>query len=425
MKKKKPNTEEKQRRRPRGTGSMFRKPPCKRWVIQFYVKGRRVREFTGKEDYEEARKVLRERLHEIDQGRYVARQKGKALRVQDLYEDLKRHRALNPKTRQRDLPGRWKHLKPVFGHLLTADVTTDDVLQYSSDRLNKDKAKPATVNREIGALKRMFRLAMQSTPPKVQRVPHIPMLREDNARQGFVEQAEFDRMATQTGELWLRTYLELAYSYGWRRGELLGLRVEQVNLTTGTIRLWTGTTKNKDGREVTMTAKVTELLREAVRGKSKTDFVLTRKDGKPIKDFRAAWQNLCVAAGQGRWLCRPCLKNNKEIPVELGKTCPECETKVTTRTRKHDGLIPHDMRRSAAKAARRAGIPESVIMAAGGWRTDSVFRRYAIVSSADQKAYVEMLERARAEQARANPQASFTASFAAGEHAAAKGAKPN
>ena len=59
------------------------------------------------------------------------------------------------------------------------------------------------------------------------------------------------------------------------------------------------------------------------------------------------------------------------------------------------GLIVHDLRRSAARALRTAGVPESVIMAAGGWKTPAMFRRYAIVSSADQRAAVEMLEEAR------------------------------
>jgi len=56
----------------------------------------------------------------------------------------------------------------------------------------------------------------------------------------------------------------------------------------------------------------------------------------------------------------------------------------------------HDLRRSAARALRAAGVPESVIMAAGSWKTPAMFRRYAIVSSADQKSAVEMLEQARA-----------------------------
>jgi hypothetical protein len=41
------------------------------------------------------------------------------------------------------------------------------------------------------------------------------------------------------------------------------------------------------------------------------------------------------------------------------------------------------VRRSAAKALCGAGVPESVVMTQGGWKTAAMFRRYAIVSSAD------------------------------------------
>ena len=37
-------------------------------------------------------------------------------------------------------------------------------------------------------------------------------------------------------------------------------------------------------------------------------------------------------------------------------------------------------------------------MAMGGWKTPAMFRRYAIVSTADQRAAVEKLERAREER---------------------------
>ena len=81
-------------------------------------------------------------------------------------------------------------------------------------------------------------------------------------------------------------------------------------------------------------------------------------------------------------------------------TCQAAKCKrCGSRRRKYTGLIPHDMRRSAAKALRAAGVPQSVVMAMGGWKTAAMFRRYAIVSTADQRAAVEMLERARAERA--------------------------
>ena len=44
---------------------------------------------------------------------------------------------------------------------------------------------------------------------------------------------------------------------------------------------------------------------------------------------------------------------------------------------------------------RGAGVPESVVQAIGGWKTPETFRRYAIVSPADQQAAMKMLEQAR------------------------------
>jgi integrase len=136
-----------------------------------------------------------------------------------------------------------------------------------------------------------------------------------------------------------------------------------------------------------MTSRVRELLREAVANKAADNYVFTRGNGKPVLDFRDSWQRLCERAGLGGFVCNTC-----QHTVPGGRKCPKCASDKAT----YHGLIVHDMRRSAAKALRAAGVPESVIMAAGGWKTPAMFRRYAIVSSADQRAAVEMLERARA-----------------------------
>jgi hypothetical protein len=60
---------------------------------------------------------------------------------------------------------------------------------------------------------------------------------------------------------------------------------------------------------------------------------------------------------------------------------------------KYPGLILHDMRRTAARNFRRAGIAEGVIMRVGGWRTRSVFERYNIISQADIQDALEKFER--------------------------------
>ncbi len=81
------------------------------------------------------------------------------------------------------------------------------------------------------------------------------------------------------------------------------------------------------------------------------------RGGGPVTDMRSAWRRLCMRAGLGRYVCRTCDKD------ATGKKCSKCGHAC-----KYDGLIPHDLRRSAAKAGRRSGVPESVIMAVGGWR---------------------------------------------------------
>jgi hypothetical protein len=64
---------------------------------------------------------------------------------------------------------------------------------------------------------------------------------------------------------------------------------------------------------------------------------------------------------------------------------------------RYSGLIFHDLRRTAARNLRRAGIAETVIMKIGGWRTRSVFERYAIVSRGDMVDAMQKLQRAEQE----------------------------
>jgi hypothetical protein len=44
-------------------------------------------------------------------------------------------------------------------------------------------------------------------------------------------------------------------------------------------------------------------------------------------------------------------------------------------------LFIHDPRRSAARNLRKSGVPETVIMQIGGWKTRNAFIRYAIVAA--------------------------------------------
>ena len=177
------------------------------------------------------------------------------------------------------------------------DATSVILARYVDSR-QQEKAENATINRELAALKRMFHLGQQATPAKVVRLPRFPRLEERNVRTGFLGDEQYAVLATKCGSACrLLAMLEVGYSYGWRVEELKRMRVHQIDLATRVIRLEPETTKNRDGREVTMTDSVWILLCGCAQGKGPDDFVFTWADGKPVRDFRGTWQKLCKAAG--------------------------------------------------------------------------------------------------------------------------------
>jgi integrase len=371
-------------KRERGSGRAYKQRGCSLWTIQYYKHGKRIREATGLSDERAAKQKLRQRLQQLSTGTFVGLQVER-IRVGELFEAFERDQRVNGRKRPQVPKTRWeKHLKPFFEFRRVIDVGTDALNQYVDERL-KEGAKNATINREIAVLRRMLRLGYYAKPQKVTGLPKFPRLKEDNVRLGFVEAEQSDKLAAAAVELWLRAMFEVYHTYGWRKRELIKMRVKQVDLRARIIRLDVGTTKNDEGREVPMTDTVYALLIECAHGKGPDDFLFTRANGKPVLDFRKSWRKMCIAAGVGQMLCRFC------GTVVTGTKCKACGCHDL----KYHGRILHDLRRTAARNLRRAGVAEGVIMKIGGWKTRSVFERYNIVDHRDKREAIRKLEIAR------------------------------
>jgi integrase len=133
-----------------------------------------------------------------------------------------------------------------------------------------DGAENGTINRELAALKRMYRIAYDSTPRRVRDLLRFPRLKENAPRKGFVNYEVYTRLMGHVDELWLRGVLATAFTFGLRSGELLGLRAAQIDLLQWTICLDPGKTKNGEGRIIKMTRECSTYFLSAFLGKTRT-----------------------------------------------------------------------------------------------------------------------------------------------------------
>jgi integrase len=322
---------------------------CKTWTARYYANGRYFKK-SGFETETAARKFLRDVLVSKDRGELVP--SAGRVTFQDLSDLLVLHYENNKRKSLDRAKRALAHLMETFGSYKATAITTEEIEKYKNARL-KDGAANATVNRELAVLKKAFNLAVRTG--KLARRPVIDLLAVSNARKGFLEEEQYRSILAHLPE-YARPVLTAAYWTGWRvPSEVLPLEWRQVDLAVGTLRLDPGTTKNDDGRVVYATHELLAVLRaqkattEAFQKKSgKIVPWVFHKNGKPIRSIRRVWNTAAKAAG-----------------------CP--------------GLIPHDLRRSAVRNLERAGVSRSVAMKITGHKTESVYRRYAIVSDGDLK----------------------------------------
>jgi integrase len=305
------------------------------------------REASGTEKEQEARRLLKQREGAAVEGRVIM-PRVEHVTVAQLAETLKADYTANGRRSADRLAFSLAHLLPFFGTKRAIQVASKDVTDYRVRRLDAGAA-PATVNRELAALKRMFSLAVKGE--RLQRMPYIEMLKENNARRGFFDREQFEAVRRHLPE-YARPAATFAYLTGWRlKSEILPLQWRRVDFKAGVVTLDVGTTKNRDGRTFPMIPELRAVL-EAQR--AETD-ALQRKigaiipwvfhwtaQGRPLKGFTKSWRAACLAAG---------------LP----------------------GRIPHDFRRTAVRNLERAAVPRSTAMAMVGHKTESIYRRYAIV----------------------------------------------
>jgi integrase len=307
---------------------------------------------------EQAEALAAKKRAEAFEGRFFDKRKEHTLTVSEawmLYEPICKRDCDAYRTERT----RAKCFLRVLGPKVVASLTTEDVEAYRTARFAEKTRRgeppaPATLDREVELLKRCINHAVACRRLPVNPIAHVKLLRRPNTRSQIVDEEGFAKLL-EAAPLALRPILVVAFDSCMREQEILGLRWNQVDMRRGTISLTSSEDKEEAPRLIYLTRRTREAL--ASQPRSLLGFVFVN----PKTGTR--WQEI-----------RPMFYRARE-----GAGMPE--------------LWFHDLRRSAITKARRAGVPESVVMRMSGHKTRAVFDRYNIVEERDLAEAMELVER--------------------------------
>jgi len=154
--------------------------------------------------------------------------------------------------------------------------------------------RPATINRDLSRLRRMFSLAVEWELLEESPMAGIRFLRENNARTRYLSLEESNRLIASCIEPHIRALVTIALHSGMRLGEILNLRWHDLDFAAGFILV--RDSKNGESRQVPTDATLSALFR-AYPHRPSTDLVFSSSSGGHIVDVRTGFQNACKRAG--------------------------------------------------------------------------------------------------------------------------------
>lgn len=249
-----------------------------------------------------------------------------------------------PSSRESDLTNIRRNILPAMKHRKVADVGFSDV-----DALHRKVTKdgsPYQANRVVALCSKMFGLAIRwgwrsDNPARgIERNP-------ETRRTRYAAGDELGRLTEALavhGDQQAANIVRMLLLTGARRGEVLAMRWDQLNLTAGVWVKEAAFTKQKAEHRVPLSAPARQLLADlrskAETGRNVSEFVFPGRSGGHRESIKKNWQAICKAAGI-------------------------------------EGLRIHDLRHTYASVLASAGLSLPVIGALLGHTQPATTARYA------------------------------------------------
>jgi integrase len=204
----------------------------------------------------------------------------------------------------------WRHdrfrakvLVEAFRGKTLAEVSPLLIEKYKRDRRKSitkrnTERSPATVNRELELLSKIFSLAVKYREITTNPCCEVEHFKEDNEQYRYLTWEEEPLLMAQLvgRRADMRPKVVVALGTGMRLTEQLSMRVRQVDFSRNL--LTAVHTKTGRNRQIPMNPEVREALLALCKGKGPDDFVFHNpRTGGRVKEIKTAFKNACREAG--------------------------------------------------------------------------------------------------------------------------------
>lgn len=251
----------------------------------------------------------------------------------------------------------------VFGDYLISKIKPADLENFQARQKAAGYAD-AYVDHHLGAAKVVVNKAFDNdlvsgeTVKVFKRVKKL-LKRNANARDRILTMDEFESIMNHAAPH-VRMILATGFYTGMRRGEILGLTWDKIDMENRIIQLEAQDTKDREPRKVPICQELFQILKQVPRAIHDNHVFLYR--GKPVASIKTG-------------LIRAC----RDASIEYGRFAK-------------NGFILHDTRHCFNTYMRKAGVAESVIMSITGHSTRTMFDRYNTIDAKDAQDAVGQLE---------------------------------
>ena len=264
----------------------------KNWYIDFTFHGQRIREMAGP-SRKLAETVLAKRKTEIAENRFLdVRKELPPVKFYDFAREYLQWAKANKKPSSfiRDL-FLMRQLNKEFETKNIHDITAWQVEKYKARR--KEEIKPDSVNRGLALLKHMYTKAIERGKVKESPTKQVKLLKGAVMRVRFLMPGEI-RVLLSNCAGHLKPIVTVALNTGMRKGGLLGLRWDQVNLEQGIISLLD--TKNHERRDLPMNETVETTLR-ALKAEHQGEYIFCNECGERRDNVRRSFETALRRSG--------------------------------------------------------------------------------------------------------------------------------